>query len=101
MPVTDLRHSPTTPYIPVKSLTHLSRATLLGLSITALAVNVFASTPPLKAPHRNAPTGVVETDGTLDTTLDVGTFTNGAVLASSYQSDGKLLIVGQFTKVHG
>src|SRR5213079_2560285 len=42
----------------------------------------------------------IETDGTLDTSFRAGTFTNGWVIASTFQPDGKLLIAGQFTKVH-
>jgi uncharacterized delta-60 repeat protein len=55
----------------------------------------------LSHPITSGPLGVIESDGTLDTTFDAGTFTNGLVLASTYQSDGKLLIAGQFTRVHG
>src|SRR5438045_748183 len=43
----------------------------------------------------------IESDGTLDFSFNAGNFTNGQVLAAALQSDGKLLIGGQFSKVHG
>ncbi len=94
----------------MKRLTYLSAAAVGGLSLAAFAVSglvVAPATDQSPTLHKSAtttslaPSGVIETDGTLDTTFDVGTFTNGLVLASTYQSDGKLLIAGQFTKVHG
>ena len=53
--------------------------------------------PPIAPPVAPA---TIETDGTLDTSFDAGNFTNGQVLCSVLQPDGKLLIGGQFTKVH-
>ena len=89
----------------MKSIT--SRIAAVSLLFGALAAGIMAFTltrsaigsPDNLAPP--APLGVIETDGTLDTTFNAGTFTNGLVLASAYQSDGKLLIAGQFTRVHG
>src|SRR5688572_825275 len=43
----------------------------------------------------------IEPDGTLDSSFDAGTFTNGQVWSSALQPDGKLLIGGEFSKVHG
>ena len=48
-----------------------------------------------------APLGAIETDGTLDVPFNAGDFSNGRVLASALQPDGKLLIAGPFSKVHG
>jgi uncharacterized delta-60 repeat protein len=45
--------------------------------------------------------GALEPDGTLDAPFDAGKFTNGQVIAALLQPDGKLLIGGQFNKVHG
>ena len=42
-----------------------------------------------------------ESDGTLDLPFDAGSFTNGQVLATALQSDGKLLVGGEFSKMHG
>ncbi len=53
----------------------------------------------LLAPHTASAT--IETDGALDPTFNAGTFTNGQVNAAILQPDGKLLIGGQFSKVHG
>ena len=43
----------------------------------------------------------IESDGALDPTFNAGTFTNGQVNAAILQPDGKLIIGGQFSKVHG
>ncbi len=91
----------------MKSITSWPRIAALSLLFGALAAGILAFTSTRSAigspgnPITPAPLGVIETDGTLDTTFDAGTFTNGLVLASTYQSDGKLLIAGQFTRVHG
>jgi uncharacterized delta-60 repeat protein len=91
----------------MKRITLLSRIAAVSLLFGALAAGIAAFTLTKSAiglpdnPIIPAPLGVIETDGTLDTTFNVGTFTNGLVLASTYQSDGKLLIAGQFTRVHG
>ena len=91
----------------MKSLISWPRIAAVSLLFGALTACVLAFTLTRSAigspdkPITQAPAGVIETDGTLDTTFDAGTFTNGLVLASAYQSDGKLLIAGQFTKVHG
>jgi uncharacterized delta-60 repeat protein len=76
------------------------------LSFFALAALSFAA---LAAKHGVASSGrlwptapaSIETDGTLDPTFDAGSFTNGWVSATTFQPDGKLLIGGQFAKVHG
>src|SRR5204863_7077455 len=52
-----------------------------------------ATTPP------TAPS-TIEPDGTLDFSFNPGNFTNGQILASVLQPDGKLLIGGEFRKVH-
>ena len=92
----------------MKRITSLPRIAAVGLLVGALAAGVPAFTAIKNAvgspsdpipPH--GPVGQIETDGTLDTTFDAGIFTNGLVLASAYQSDGKLLIAGQFTRVDG
>ena len=45
--------------------------------------------------------GPIETDGTLDFPFDAGTVTNGWVGTAALQPDGKLLIGGDFSSVHG
>ena len=91
----------------MKRITSLTRIAAVSLLFGALAACILAFTLTRSAigspdnPIIPAPLGVIETDGTLDSTFDAGTFTNGLVLASAYQSDGKLLIAGQFTRVHG
>jgi uncharacterized delta-60 repeat protein len=45
--------------------------------------------------------GTIETDGTLDSAFSAGNFTNGNVFAAVLQPDGKLLIGGSFSQVHG
>ncbi|MFZ1219697.1 MAG: delta-60 repeat domain-containing protein, partial [Chthoniobacterales bacterium] len=52
-------------------------------------------------PLAQEPSGVIETDGTLDSTFNSGKITNGLVSASVLQADGKLIIAGQFSEVHG
>jgi len=42
-----------------------------------------------------------KSDGSLDTSFDPGTGTNGSVNALALQSDGKVIITGNFTKVNG
>ena len=91
----------------MKSLISWPRIAAVSLLFGALAACLLAFTLTRSAigspdkPITPGPAGVIETDGTLDTTFDAGTITNGLVIASTYQSDGKLLIAGQFTKVHG
>src|ERR1043166_205422 len=88
----------------MKSLT--SRMAAVSLLLTALAAGVMAFTSTRTAISLSdnstpqAPSGVIETDGTLDTTFNPGSFTNGLVMASQYQADGKLIITGQFNRVH-
>ena len=43
----------------------------------------------------------IETDGALDQAFAAGPFTNGLVNAAVLQQDGKLIIGGVFSKVHG
>jgi len=91
----------------MKRINSLPRIAAMGLLFGALAVGILAFTLTRSAigspdnPITPAPLGVIETDGTLDTTFNAGIFTNGLVLGSAYQSDGKLLIAGQFTRVNG
>ncbi len=91
----------------MKSITSWPRIAAVSLLFGALVAGIMALTSTRSAigsPDNSiipAPLGVIETDGTLDTTFNAGTITNGLVLASTYQSDGKLLIAGQFTQVHG
>jgi uncharacterized delta-60 repeat protein len=68
----------------------MKMAALLALSF------LTASWP--GAPSADAAT---EPDGALDLPFDAGNFTNGQLDAAVLQADGKLLISGQFTKVHG
>src|SRR4029078_10588753 len=75
--------------------------TALALSIPILNPANKTISPPDPANPVGPLGGIIETDGTLDTTFDAGTITNGLVLASAFQPDGKLLIAGQFTHVHG
>jgi uncharacterized delta-60 repeat protein len=49
----------------------------------------------------NETSGPIATDGALDSPFDAGKFTNGQVSGAVLQTDGKLLIGGQFNKVHG
>src|SRR5205823_901878 len=65
----------------------------------AASIAAVSSSPSLMA-SPSAP-ATIEPDGTLDSTFDARNFTNGQVLCSLLQPDGKLLIGGQFTKVHG
>jgi len=73
---------------PLRSL--MKMAVLLLLSV------LTASWP--GAPSARATT---EPDGSLDLPFDAGNFTNGQLDAAVLQPDGKLLVSGQFTKVHG
>ncbi|MEX0996194.1 MAG: T9SS type A sorting domain-containing protein [Flavobacteriaceae bacterium] len=43
----------------------------------------------------------INTDGSLDTSFDPGTGANGAIKTSSIQSDGKIIIAGNFTSYSG
>jgi uncharacterized delta-60 repeat protein len=43
----------------------------------------------------------INTDGTLDNTFNPGTGANGVVYTSAIQSDGKIIIGGQFTSYNG
>src|SRR5262245_56168645 len=90
-----------------KRVTYLCGFSLAAFLLTAFALNgptqnrATNSNRSPRRPNPVGPSGVIETDGTLDTMFDAGTFTNGLVLASAFQSDGKLLIAGQFTRVNG
>jgi uncharacterized delta-60 repeat protein len=63
--------------------------------VLAIAILAFGAVASITAP------ATIETDGTLDSTFDAGSFTNGQVLATALQPDGKLLVGGQFSKMHG
>ena len=73
----------------------------------ALAAGLLAFTSAKRAvgspdnPITLGPSGVIETDGTLDSSFNPGKLTNGQVSASALQADGKLIIAGQFSEVHG
>ncbi|WP_264520664.1 T9SS type A sorting domain-containing protein [Flavobacterium sp. N1994] len=43
----------------------------------------------------------INTDGTLDSTFNPGTGTNGIIYSTTLQSDGKIIIVGNFTSYNG
>ncbi|MEM6321521.1 MAG: delta-60 repeat domain-containing protein, partial [Bacteroidota bacterium] len=47
------------------------------------------------------PTGLLSQDGSLDTSFDPGSGTNATVQSVAVQSDGKVLIGGDFTTVNG
>jgi uncharacterized delta-60 repeat protein len=92
----------------MKRITSLPRIAALGLLFGALAAGIPAFTAiknAVGAPSdlvTQGPLGLIETDGTLDSPFNAsGKFTNGLVLASALQTDGKLLIAGQFSEVHG
>jgi uncharacterized delta-60 repeat protein len=92
----------------MKRITFLPRIAALGLLFGALAAGVPAFTAIKNAagsqsdPVTQGPLGLIETDGTLDSSFNSsGKFSNGQVSASVLQSDGKLLIAGQFSEVHG
>lgn len=63
------------------------------------ALNKAIGSPEAGLPHSTL--GTIETDGTLDSAFDAGNLTNGWVLSAVLQPDGKLLVGGDFTKVHG
>ena len=70
-----------------------------GIIFGALGAN--PSQPAKRALTAPAAPATIEPDGTLDTAFNAGEFTNGQVLVSARQADGKVLIGGQFAKVHG
>jgi uncharacterized delta-60 repeat protein len=90
----------------MKRITSLPRIAAMSLLFGALAAGILAFTVARSAigsprdPMPQGP-GVIETDGTLDASFNAGNFTNGQVFAAVLQADGKLLIAGQFSKVHG
>jgi uncharacterized delta-60 repeat protein len=91
----------------MKRMTSLPRIAALSLLFGDLAACLLAFTltrSAIGSPDNRitpAPLGFIETDGTLDASFDAGNFTNGQVVAAVLQADGKLLIAGQFSKVHG
>jgi uncharacterized delta-60 repeat protein len=92
----------------MKRITSLPRIAAVGLLAGAFAAAIPALTTIRNAagspsdPVTQGPLGLIETDGTLDAPFNAsGRFTNGLVQASALQSDGKLLIAGQFSEVHG
>ena len=62
-----------------------------------LFVGVVIATLPLSG----AASAEIVSDGAVDLTFDAGGFTNGEVSASAMQADGKVIIAGSFTRVHG
>ncbi len=89
----------------MKSVT--SRIAAVSLLFGALAASVMAFTLTRSAvdspgrPLAQEPSGVIETDGTLDSTFNSGKISDGLVSDSALQPDGKLIITGQFSEVHG
>ena len=85
----------------------ISRIAAVSLFFGALAASIMAFTLTRSAigspgrPMAQEPSAVIETDGTLDSTFNSGKITNGLVLDSALQPDGKLIITGQFSEVHG
>ncbi|HKP05112.1 MAG TPA: delta-60 repeat domain-containing protein [Chthoniobacterales bacterium] len=84
-----------------------SRIAAVSLLFGALAISVMAFTSTKSAigspgrPITQQPSGMIETDGTLDTTFNAGKFTDGLVFHSALQPDGKVIITGSFSEVHG
>jgi uncharacterized delta-60 repeat protein len=91
----------------MKPITSLPRIAAVSLLVGALAAGILAFTSSrsaIGAPDHSVtqvPLGVIETDGTLDSSFNPGRITNGQVSASALQADGKLIIAGQFSEVHG
>jgi uncharacterized delta-60 repeat protein len=91
----------------MKRITSLPRLAVVGLLFgTLAALPAFTLTKSAIGspgrPSTQGPAALIETDGTLDSAFNSsGRFTNGLVLASKLQSDGKLLIAGEFSEVHG
>ncbi|HKP05111.1 MAG TPA: delta-60 repeat domain-containing protein [Chthoniobacterales bacterium] len=84
----------------------VSRIAAVSLLFAALAAGVMAFTSTGNAvaspsDFTQRQSGVIEPDGTLDSSFNLDRFTNGLVLASRLQADGKLVISGQFSEVHG
>jgi uncharacterized delta-60 repeat protein len=75
----------------------LTGAILFG----AFAANTGMLSSAERAVNQPSAPATIEPDGTLDTSFDAGNFTNGQMWASALQPDGKFLIGGQFSKVHG
>ena len=84
-------------------------AKLASTAVGLMLALAFLTTPktPLAADYASrarpaAPlTDSIVTDGGLDPTFNGGRFTNGVVTTAVLQPDGKLLIGGGFSKVHG
>jgi uncharacterized delta-60 repeat protein len=91
----------------MKRTISLPRIAAVSLLFEALAAGLLAFTSSRSAigspgyAISPGPLGVVETDGTLDSSFNAGRITNGVVFAATLQPDGKLLIGGQFSEVHG
>jgi uncharacterized delta-60 repeat protein len=89
----------------MKSLT--SRIAAVSLLFGALAAGIMAFTLTRSAvgapgrPIAQEPSGVIETDGTLDSSFNSGKISDGLVSDSALQLDGKVIIAGQFSEVHG
>jgi uncharacterized delta-60 repeat protein len=89
----------------MKRRTSLPRLAAVGLLFgTLAAIPAFTLTrSAIGSPGRPiiGPAALIETDGTLDALFNAGNITNGQVYAGVLQADGKLLIAGQFSRVHG
>jgi uncharacterized delta-60 repeat protein len=87
-------HEPTAMRKPLRNF----RAKFLRnlMRIAAMPILAFSA-----AAWPQAALAVSEPDGTLDLPFDAGSFTNGQIDAAVFQPDGKLLICGEFNKVHG
>src|SRR4051812_36408624 len=96
-------------HVAIKRRSLMKRLFWFHFTAAAILVGAFAASPSVVAPapqassssfSPNAP-ATIEPDGTLDLPFDAGNFTNGQVASSVLQPDGKVLIGGQFSKVHG
>jgi uncharacterized delta-60 repeat protein len=82
----------------------IAAATVLFVAFLPITRELTATNSNIDGLARAVPQstlGPIETDGTLDSPFDAGKFTNGQVIAAALQPDGKLLIGGQFNKLHG
>jgi uncharacterized delta-60 repeat protein len=83
----------------IAAVTLLVGAPAAGLMGFTLTGNALGSLD--RPAATQVPLGGIEPDGTLDVSFNLGRFTNGLVLASRLQADGKLVIAGKFSEVHG
>lgn len=82
------------PVYAVALYTNLTDTVNLGRSVIGGAFATFNGAPRLGVARLN-------TNGTLDTTFDIGTGANGTIFAVAVQSDGKVLVGGDFTTFNG